>query len=141
MASPQLLPHPLALQQDCRTQTRAWHWQGGPLRPNVTSQLGLLQGHHRNRDQQQPSFTSGWSLSELPRAASASQTPQQGEQTDRGSWDVLKSLERFADSSCPKKSQDAATCSRSLKPGPETNAWQQDLRLQWEGKEAPVRRT
>lgn len=78
-----------------------------------------------------PSFISGRSLSELPRAALASQTHQQGEQTDRGSRNIPKSLEGFADSSCPKKSRDAATCSHSLKPGPESDSWQRNLRLQW----------
>lgn len=75
-----------------------------------------------------PSFTSGWSLSKQPRAALAFQTHQQGEQTDRGSQDIPKSLEGFADSSCPKKSPDAATCSHSLKP--ESDSWQRHPRLQ-----------
>lgn len=77
---------------------------GGPLEAKLDPSWGCFEAITGTGSSSKSSSTSGWSLPELPRAASASGTHQQGEQTDRGAQDIPKSLEGFSDSSCPEKS-------------------------------------
>lgn len=126
--------------RDCRAQ--AYGWQEGrscPSRPSLTSQLKRpLRALHRNRDQQQEQshyLTSGWSLSELPRAALASQTQSTGRK-DRGSLNTSKKSRLWKALQillAPRNPEYAAACSHSLKPGQENKPSQQEL-LQQPGK-------